>query len=95
MGRQDVIEQQTATSREKRQLRPQRRHTLPITAHCVLTTGMIHCMATVLAKGEAVAEMTSGMVGLRETVVTFGYPGSDFQKRMLRSRRSPYSASSQ
>ncbi len=57
----------------------------------LLSSSMIHCVATVIAKVSS-GRITSGMLAFESTVVR-SETGSDFQNRMLRSRRSPCSAS--
>ena len=65
---------------------------LPIRTR-VLQKSMTTCAITLSMKA-IVGSTTTGMVALESTVVR-SETGSDFQKRMLRSRRSPYSASRQ
>ena len=59
----------------------------------LLISNMSHCRATVIAKVSS-GKITSGIHAFASTVVTSD-TGSDFQKRMLRSRRSPCNASRQ
>ncbi len=51
----------------------------------------MNCVTTAMAKLSS-GKMTRGMANFESTVVR-SETGSDFQNRMLRSRRSPYSAS--
>src|ERR1035438_5306625 len=53
----------------------------------LLSSSMSHCMATVTATVSS-GRITSGMLAFASTVVASD-TGSDFQNRMLRSRRSP------
>jgi len=54
----------------------------------LLSSSMTNCVTTAMAKLRS-GKMTRGMANFESTVVK-SETGSDFQNRMLRSRRSPY-----
>ncbi len=63
------------------------------TRTALLSSSMTNCVTTAMAKLRS-GKMTRGMANFESTVVR-SETGSDFQNRMLRSRRSPYSGDCQ
>ena len=59
----------------------------------LLIISMIHCVRTVIANASR-GRITMGIAAFDSTVVR-SETGADFQNRMLRSRRSPYRASTE
>ena len=92
-NRDQTVEQHQPVLKH-RDVGPRRRrtHTVEDQQVCALST-MISCTQTTIAK-LIIGRTASGMIAFESTVVR-SETGNDFQKRMLRSRRSPCSASRQ